>query len=155
MDTDSPVLMEGIAKAFPQVRVLLRPEHLTADTVPMNEILMYDTAQLEADAYLQTHSTNPLLRASTVSSAVRTFVDNYPAYDSLFRSRACKPVYGMVLARPVNHNPAILLRTQDYPRFMRKIPVCTCSSAPRWNCAAIASVSGRICSKSIRRKPGY
>jgi CMP-N-acetylneuraminic acid synthetase len=115
VDTDSPVLMEGIARAFPQVRVLLRPEHLTADTVPMNEILMYDTAQLDADAYLQTHSTNPLLRASTVSAAVRTFIENYPAYDSLFSVTRLQTRLWDGLARPVNHNPAILLRTQDLP----------------------------------------
>ena len=39
----------------------------------MNEILAYDTAQVEADFYLQTHSTNPLLKAETISAAVQKF----------------------------------------------------------------------------------
>lgn len=115
VDTDSPVLMEGIARDFPQVILLERPAHLTADTVPMNEILMHDTAQVEADFYLQTHSTNPLLRRQTVSLAIQTFLSHYPAYDSLFSVTRLQTRLWDGLARPINHNPAILLRTQDLP----------------------------------------
>lgn len=115
VDTDSPDIMDGLKAGFPQVKVIERPAHLTADTIPMNEILMYDTGQIEADFYLQTHSTNPLLRAGTISQAVRTFFDNYPAYDSLFSVTRVQTRLWDALARPVNHNPAILLRTQDLP----------------------------------------
>jgi CMP-N-acetylneuraminic acid synthetase len=115
VDTDSPVLMEGIARDFPQVILLERPAHLTADTVPMNEILMYDTEQVQADYYLQTHSTNPLLRPQTISKAIQTFLSHYPAYDSLFSVTRLQSRLWDGLARPINHNPAILLRTQDLP----------------------------------------
>ena len=115
VDTDSLVLMEGIAAAFPQVKLLKRPEHLSADSIPMNEILMYDTAQVPADFYLQTHSTNPLLKAQTVSKAIQTYVQNYPAYDTLFSVTRLQTRLWDGLARPLNHNPAILLRTQDLP----------------------------------------
>lgn len=115
VDTDSPVIMEGLHASFPAVRIIERPAHLTADTVPMNEILMYDTGQVTADFYLQTHSTNPLLRAETISQAVRTFLEHYPAYDSLFSVTRVQTRLWDALARPVNHNPAILLRTQDLP----------------------------------------
>lgn len=115
VDTDSPVIMEGIRSAYPQVHLLPRPDHLTADTVPMNEILMYDTSQVQADLYLQTHSTNPLLRAETVSRAIQTLLENYPAYDSLFGVTRLQSRLWDSLARPLNHNPAILLRTQDLP----------------------------------------
>src|SRR3990172_7335770 len=84
VDTDSPVLMDGLRLAFPEVLILERPEGLRAETVPMNEILAYDTSQVEADFYLQTHSTNPLLKAATVSRAIQTFLKGYPTYDSLF-----------------------------------------------------------------------
>jgi CMP-N-acetylneuraminic acid synthetase len=115
VDTDSPVLLEGIAAAYPQVRLLPRPAHLTADTVPMNEILMYDTSQVRSDLYLQTHSTNPLLKAETISRAIHTLLDHYPAYDSLFSVTRIQSRLWDELARPINHNPAILLRTQDLP----------------------------------------
>ncbi len=115
VDTDSPVVADGLRAQFPQVRIIERPAYLTADTVPMNEILMYDTGLVEADFYLQTHSTNPLLRPETISRALRTFIDHYPAYDSLFSVTRVQTRFWDALARPVNHNPAILLRTQDLP----------------------------------------
>ena len=115
VDTDSPTIMEGLQKAYPQVRVLERPEHLRDGRIPMNEVLLHDTAQVEADFYLQTHSTNPLLRAETVRQAVQTFLANTPAYDSLFGVTRLQTRLWDALARPVNHNPAILLRTQDLP----------------------------------------
>ena len=115
VDTDSPVLHQDIAKHFPQVKLLHRPEHLTAGTVPMNDVLLHDVNQVEADYYLQTHSTNPLLLPETINKAVKEFLDNYPMYDSLFGVTRLQTRLWDGLARAVNHNPAILLRTQDLP----------------------------------------
>ncbi len=115
VDTDSPDIMEGIAKDFPAVHVIERPVNLRADDVPMNEILMHDTSKVPADFYLQTHSTNPLLRPETVSRGIHTLFQNYPAYDSLFGVTRLQTRLWDSLGRPVNHNPAILLRTQDLP----------------------------------------
>ncbi len=113
--TDSPVIVEGVRASFPAVQLLERPEHLRADTVPMNEILMHDTSHYPADFYLQTHSTNPLLRPQTVSRAIQTLITQYPAYDSLFGVTRLQTRLWDALARPINHNPNILLRTQDLP----------------------------------------
>src|SRR3990172_59998 len=55
VDTDSPPGIEGLQHDFPQVRLLPRPDHLCADTIPMNEILLYDTSQVEGDYYFHTH----------------------------------------------------------------------------------------------------
>jgi CMP-N-acetylneuraminic acid synthetase len=115
VDTDSPEITQGIASNFPQVRVLPRPAELTADTVPMNEILLYDTSQVPADLYLQTHSTNPLLKAKTISSAIQRLLSAYPEYDSLFGVTRLNNRLWDQLGRPINHNPAVLLRTQDLP----------------------------------------
>lgn len=115
VDTDSPVVMEGMRQSFPQVRLLERPEHLRADTIPMNEILLYDTALYPADLYLQTHTTNPLLRPATISKAIQTLVEQYPAYDSLFSVTRWQTRLWDPLGRAINHNPAVLLRTQDLP----------------------------------------
>jgi CMP-N-acetylneuraminic acid synthetase len=115
VDTDSAPVMDGLRQHFPQVRILERPEHLRADAIPMNEILAYDTAQVEADFYLQTHSTNPLLRAATISRAIQDFLKDYPAYDSMFSVTRLQTRLWDELTRPLNHNPAILLQTQDLP----------------------------------------
>ncbi len=115
IDTDSPQITQGLQQNFPQVKVLERPEHLRAEVIPMNEVLTYDTGQVAADFYLQTHSTNPLLRAKTISSAIRTLLAAYPAYDSLFSVTRWQTRLWDQLGRPINHNPSILLRTQDLP----------------------------------------
>jgi len=115
VDTDSPVILEGLAKDFPTVTALVRPEHLRADTIPTNEILMHDTSHYPADFYLQTHSTNPLLRPQTVSRAIQTLITQYPAYDSLFGVTRLQTRLWDELGRAINHNPAVLLRTQDLP----------------------------------------
>ena len=92
-----------------------RPEHLRADTIPMNEILMYDTSLVAADLYLQTHTTNPLLLPATVSKAIQTLQSQFPAYDSLFSVTRLQTRLWDQLGRAINHNPAVLLRTQDLP----------------------------------------
>ena len=115
VDTDSPVVTEGLAKDFPKVQTLLRPEHLRAGDVPMNEILMYDTSQIKADYYLQTHCTNPLLKASTISAAIHALLEKSYLYDSLFSVTEVKKRFYDQLVRPINHNANIMLRTQDLP----------------------------------------
>lgn len=115
VDTDSPEIVRGVEENFPHVRVLLRPEHLRAPEIPMNEVLLHDTAQIPADFYLQTHSTNPLLRPETVQRAIETFLGQYPAYDSLFSVTRLQTRLWDALTRAINHNPAILLQTQDLP----------------------------------------
>ncbi|MCU0488255.1 MAG: acylneuraminate cytidylyltransferase family protein [Anaerolineales bacterium] len=115
VDTDSPLILDGLQRDFPQVTRLERPAHLRADTIPMNEILAYDTEQVPADLYLQTHSTNPLLRPATISSAIQALLASYPAYDSLFSVTRLQTRLWDQLGRAINHNPAILLQTQDLP----------------------------------------
>jgi CMP-N-acetylneuraminic acid synthetase len=115
IDTDSPTIQEDAARHFPQVKLLERPAHLRAGTTPMNDVLLNSVEQVKADFYLQTHSTNPLLRAETITDAVEKFLKNYPMYDSLFGVTRLQTRLWDSLARAVNHNPAILLRTQDLP----------------------------------------
>ena len=115
VDTDSPVIMEGLAEHFPDVMAISRPKHLRGEMVPMNEILMYDTGIIEADYYLQTHSTNPLLRSETVSNAIKVFLENNQQYDSLFGVTRLQTRLYDQHGKPINHDPNVLLRTQDLP----------------------------------------
>jgi len=115
VDTDSQPIMEELQQYFPTVRILERPEHLRGDAVSMNEILVYDTSQVEADYYLQTHTTNPLLCPSTISRAIQSLLANIPEYDSLFSVTRLQVRLWDQLGHAINHNPAILLQTQDLP----------------------------------------
>lgn len=115
IDTDSPAIIEDAATAYPQVLVLERPEHLRAGEIPMNDVLLNTIRQIESDFYLQTHSTNPLLSANSVQQGVELLLKNYPIYDSLFTVTRLQTRLWDQLGRAVNHNPNILLRTQDLP----------------------------------------
>ena len=115
IDTDSELLQEDAAKHFPAVSVLERPAHLRPDTTPMNDVLLNTISQVEADLYLQTHSTNPLLRPATIDRAVEALLEAYPIHDSLFSVTRLQSRLWDQLTRPINPNPAILLRTQDLP----------------------------------------
>lgn len=115
VDTDSEPVMNGLRENFPQVKIIDRPEHLRADDIPMNEILIHDTAQVPADFYLQTHSTNPLLRAETISRAIRIFQANHPHKDSLFSVTRWQTRLYFQDGAAINHDPKELKQTQDLP----------------------------------------
>ncbi|RLD04373.1 MAG: acylneuraminate cytidylyltransferase family protein [Chloroflexi bacterium] len=113
VDTDSQPIMDDLQENFPEVHLLPRPEHLREDDRPMNDILLYDTAQVDADFYLQTHSTNPLLRGGTVSAGIQAFLEAYPAHDSLFSVTRHQARFYARNGEAINHNPRELIQTQD------------------------------------------
>ena len=115
VDTDSEPVMESLRLKFPQVMIIDRPEHLRRDDMTMNEILKYDTSQVKADFYLQTHSTNPLLKPETIGRAIHVFYSNYPIYDSLFSVTRLQTRLYDQLGHALNHDPAVLIQTQDLP----------------------------------------
>lgn len=115
IDTDSPFILEDAAKNFPTVRLLQRPERLRDGRIPMNDILLHDVEQLGGEFFLQTHSTNPLLKSATVQAAIERFFASYPARDSLFGVTAVRTRFWDAQGAPVNHDPQVLLRTQDLP----------------------------------------
>ena len=114
IDTDSDLIKQEAPARF-KVNIIDRPQHLRSDLTPMNDILLHDATVVQADYYLQTHSTNPLLTSQTISQAIDRFLAEFPMYDSLFSVSKLQTRLWDSLARAINHNPAILLRTQDLP----------------------------------------
>lgn len=98
-------------------RVVIRdrkPE-LCGDFVSMNKVLADDVANVEADIYLMTHATNPLLRSTTIHRAIETFrksLDEATA-DSLFSVNRFQSRFYREDCTAVNHDPMNLIRTQD------------------------------------------
>ena len=115
VDTDSPVILQGLHEGYPQVRTLERPEQLCDGDIPMNDIIKHDLEQINAEFYLQTHSTNPLLSPTTIQRAIDAFFDAYPSKDSLFSVTRIKTRLWSGDDQPLNHDPAELIRTQDLP----------------------------------------
>jgi CMP-N-acetylneuraminic acid synthetase len=114
IDTDSETIRDSAAADFPDVEVLERPEHLRDGMVPMNDVLLNDVGRLEGDLFLQTHSTNPLLRPETVTAAVERLQADADS-DSLFGVTRLQTRLWRADGQPINHDRAVLLRTQDLP----------------------------------------
>ncbi|MGB7874593.1 MAG: acylneuraminate cytidylyltransferase family protein [Anaerolineales bacterium] len=115
VDTDSEPVKDGLRQRFPKVVIIDRPENLCADDIPMNDILLHDIGQVRADFYLQTHSTNPLLRPETISRAIETFLAAYPEKDSLFSVTRWQTRLYDQHGAAINHDPSVLIQTQDLP----------------------------------------
>jgi CMP-N-acetylneuraminic acid synthetase len=119
IDTDSDVIAESAADAFPDVQVIERPEHLRGGEVAMNDVLLHDVDVVDADLYLQTHSTNPLLSSQTISDALAAF-DAASDSDSLFSVTPLQTRLWTPDGQAINHDPNVLLRTQDLPPVMEE-----------------------------------
>ena len=115
IDTDSKLIIDDATHHFPQIKIIERPPHLRSGDTPMNEILLHDVNKVQANWYLQTHSTNPLLKPETVTKALQEFFKAFPIYDSLFSVTKVHSRFWDYLGKPINHDPMVLLRTQDLP----------------------------------------
>lgn len=113
IDTDSPEIVSQSAALFPTVRCLDRPAHLLGGDVAMTEVLRHDAERCPSELYLQTHSTNPLLSANTISRAIETFEKARPTCDSLFSVTRHQTRLYRGDGTALNHDPSVLLRTQD------------------------------------------
>lgn len=115
INTDSEIIANDALNNFSKVKIHSRPEVLCGDMVPMNDIIEYDIALVENEYVLQTHSTNPLLTGKTLNNAILKFEDLLPDFDSLFSVTRIQTRLYWESGDAVNHDPAILLRTQDLP----------------------------------------
>lgn len=113
IDTDSVTIKNDSLAFFPSVTVLERPVSLRDGSIPMNNVLLHTTGKIEADYFLQTHSTNPLLTAKTISGAISTFLANVDKYDSLFSVKRLQTRLWSGEGLPLNHDLDKLMRTQD------------------------------------------
>jgi len=120
IDTDSEHIAHDAVAAFPEVRIVRRPEEIRGGDIPMNKVLLHDVSQVPADLYLQTHSTNPLLRAETITGAVEAFLGSRDRHDSLFTVTPLQTRLYTAEGQAINHDPLVLLRTQDLPPVMEE-----------------------------------
>ena len=111
IDTDSPVVMEQCRETFPDVTLIERPEELRAGEIAMNRIIEHDLGFTDAPVIVQTHATNPLLRAETIERVVQTLHNG--DCDSVFTVTRLQQRLWRAGPEPVNHDPDVLLRTQD------------------------------------------
>ena len=92
-----------------------RKKEICGDMVSMNLIIEDDVNNVNADIYLMTHTTNPLMTAITVGGALESFQTqkNSGDADSLFTVDKIQTRFYTEDCSAVNHDPDNLLRTQD------------------------------------------
>ena len=113
INTDSPKIIEFCEQDYPNVECIERPNALCGDYVEMNEIIKYDILNLEAEHFIQTHSTNPLLTEKSITDAIALYFKNLNKFDSLFSVNKIQTRLFSHSIRPINHNQGELIRTQD------------------------------------------
>lgn len=97
-----------------RVKIRDRKASICGDFVSMNLVLEDDIAAVPADAYLMTHTTNPLVSADTIRSAIQLYQEGLTAgYDSLFTVNRYQSRFYRADGTPLNHDPTQLIRTQD------------------------------------------
>ena len=116
VNTDSEAIKSDLKKYFDgKVVVVNRPAEIIGDFVSMNKIIECDINTIDADFYLQTHSTNPLLKTESVNQAIEKMI-------AFNKNKECDSVFSVTKLQtrlynsngvPFNHNPEELLRTQD------------------------------------------
>jgi CMP-N-acetylneuraminic acid synthetase len=95
-------------------RIMIRdrkPE-LCGDLVSMNLILADDIKAVEADTYIMTHATNPLISAKTIKDGLDMFRSD-ALHDSLFTVNKFQSRFYTADCSAINHNPCNLIRTQE------------------------------------------
>jgi len=92
-----------------------RKPEICGDAVSMNLVLADDVADVDADTYLMTHTTNPLMSADTIRKAVTAFSSAQMAgkADSLFTVDKVKTRFYRPDGSAVNHDPDNLIPTQN------------------------------------------
>ena len=92
-----------------------RKPEICGDHVSMNLVLADDVANMQADIYLMTHTTNPLMTADTIRKAIAAFQQAQAAgqADSLFTVDKVQARFYRGDCSPVNHDPDNLIPTQE------------------------------------------
>jgi CMP-N-acetylneuraminic acid synthetase len=92
-----------------------RKPELCGDFVSTNLIIGDDIQNIDADIYLMTHTTNPLLSKESIKAAISQFKNALESRkaDSLFTVNKVQERFYDVDVKALNHDPDNLIRTQD------------------------------------------
>ena len=114
INTDSQKIAKN-AKEFFNVKIHMRSDYLLEiESNEANLIIEDDISKIDCEYFIQTHSTNPLLKTKSIDKSIETFF-NQKECDSLFSVTPYQNRLFFEDGDPVNHNPNELIKTQDLP----------------------------------------
>lgn len=111
INTDSPGIAEDAQRTF-GATIHIRPDYLLGDMIGASPLIEYDITHTDGEYFLQTHSTNPLLRSDTIDRAIEAFFAQ-SVHDSLFSVTPVRTRFYWPDGRGINHDPDRPIRTQD------------------------------------------
>lgn len=109
------ILAENGLVETDRITIRDRKPEICGDLVSMNLVLGDDVANVPADIYLMTHTTNPLMSADTIRKALFAFQQAKAEgkTDSLFTVDKVQTRFYRADCSPVNHDPDNLVPTQN------------------------------------------
>ena len=116
INTDArDILRQNGLNESKRVHIRDRIDEIRGDFVSMNKVIADDIDNVSADTYIMTHTTNPFLKAETIRRALEKYklFKATSRYDSLFTVDLIQTRFYKKDGTPVNHDPNILMRTQD------------------------------------------
>jgi CMP-N-acetylneuraminic acid synthetase len=115
INTDArPKLEETGLRSGGRIVIRDRIPALCGDEVSMNRIIEDDISAVDAETYLMTHTTNPLLTPVTFRAALDVYrAELGKGKDSLFSVNRFQTRFYDSEVRPVNHDPENLVPTQE------------------------------------------
>tara|TARA_B000000557_G_scaffold259327_1_gene255001 strand:+ start:512 stop:1198 length:687 start_codon:yes stop_codon:yes gene_type:complete len=124
INTDAQdILYENGMEDNEKILVRNRRKEICGDLVSMNLVINDDVENVEADIYLMTHTTNPLISVDTIKKAISKFtkaLESNQNIDSLFSVNLIQERYYDSAVKPINHDPNNLVRTQDLEPWFKE-----------------------------------
>ena len=97
---------------LPGVRFLQRPEYLNGDNINANDFIREFMKNVEADIYVNAHTTSPFAKPETIDDLVDHVASG--EYDSAFCAEGIR-TFMWQNGVPINFDPDHFPRTQDLP----------------------------------------
>lgn len=91
------------------VSFLKRDKFLDKDTSNATELCTSFMQTVDADVYLMTHTTAPLIKSESINKGLSYIEEGYDSSTSVFELRQ----FAWYNNEPVNYNPGYITRTQD------------------------------------------
>lgn len=115
INTDArDILLKHGLDSDKKINIRDRAAPICGDFVSMNDVIADDVENVDADIYIMTHTTNPLLSKASINKALDSYLEHQAdGFDSLFSVNKIQTRFYDDSCSPINHNPADLIRTQD------------------------------------------
>jgi CMP-N-acetylneuraminic acid synthetase len=115
INTDSEEIAENSQKYF-DVTIHMRPDYLlNIQSDEAYQIMEYDLNKTDGEYFVQTHSTNPLLKPQTIKEALEIYFEKLNQKDSLFSVTPLQTRLFNDEFNAINHDPNNLIKTQNLP----------------------------------------